>query len=173
RNQGFQIVGFTELSRPCQPSAYSSGPRWPSSSPVIPPSIESQASRDPEYGFDGSFSSPCGGIGGGVRVELDGRDTTTGAREKSIVRVVLAGVLGMRAVAIAVMFSNNIIDPKATSYYLLEGCTHLSLGLACGLGGFSAGVARGLDRDAGVRYIFSDLIWFPCSLECFTLAFLI
>ncbi|CAL9759856.1 unnamed protein product, partial [Musa acuminata subsp. burmannicoides] len=50
-------------------------------------------SRDPEYGFDGSFSSPCGGIGGGVRVELDGRDTTTGAREKSIVRVVLAGVL--------------------------------------------------------------------------------
>lgn len=108
-----------------------------------------------------------------MRVELDGRDTTTGAREKSIVRVVLAGVLGMRAVAIAVMFSNNIIDPKATSYYLLEGCTHLSLGLACGLGGLSAGVARGLDRDAGVRYLFSDLIWFPRSLECFTLAFFI
>ncbi|URD75175.1 hypothetical protein MUK42_37344 [Musa troglodytarum] len=81
------------------------------------------------------------GIGDGVRVEVDGRDTA-GAGEKSIARAVLAGVLGMRAVAIAAMFS-NILDPKATSYYLLEGYTHLSLEL-------SAGVARGLDRDAGV-----------------------
>ncbi|RRT59492.1 hypothetical protein B296_00045758 [Ensete ventricosum] len=74
---------------------------------------------------------------------------------KSIMRVVLAGVIGMRAVTFAVMFS-NIVNPKGPRYYLLEGYTHLSLGLACGLGGLSAVVARGLDRDAGFRFLLSQ-----------------
>ncbi|RWW12126.1 hypothetical protein GW17_00024223 [Ensete ventricosum] len=71
---------------------------------------------------------------------------------KSIMHVVLAGVIGMRAVTFAVMFS-NIVNPKGPRYYLLEGYTYLSLGLACGLGGLSAVVARGLDRDAGFRVV--------------------
>ncbi|KAJ8498208.1 hypothetical protein OPV22_008760 [Ensete ventricosum] len=77
------------------------------------------------FGAAVAFGFSC--IGGGVRVEVDGRDTA-GARDE----VDHARRLGRS-------------DRDAGGY------TYLSLGLACGLGGLSAVVARGLDRDAGFR----------------------
>ncbi|CAL9197770.1 unnamed protein product [Musa hybrid cultivar] len=76
---------------------------------------------------------------------------------KSIVPVVMAGVLGIYGLIIAVIISTGI-NPKAKSYYLFDGYAHLSSGLACGLAGLSAGMAIGIVGDAGVRvYIFSSL----------------
>ncbi|KAE8692638.1 V-type proton ATPase subunit c1 [Hibiscus syriacus] len=57
---------------------------------------------------------------------------------KSIVPVVMAGVLGIYGLIIAVIISTGI-NPKAKSYYLFDGYAHLSSGLACGLAGLSAG----------------------------------
>ncbi|KAK4752084.1 hypothetical protein SAY87_020882 [Trapa incisa] len=70
---------------------------------------------------------------------------------KSIVPVVMAGVLGIYGLIIAVIISTGI-NPKAKSYYLFDGYAHLSSGLACGLAGLSAGMAIGIVGDAGVRY---------------------
>jgi V-type H+-transporting ATPase 16kDa proteolipid subunit len=72
---------------------------------------------------------------------------------KSIVPVVMAGVLGIYGLIIAVIISTGI-NPKAKSYYLFDGYAHLSSGLACGLAGLSAGMAIGIVGDAGVRYFF-------------------
>ncbi|CAN1323209.1 V-type proton ATPase subunit c4 [Linum perenne] len=69
---------------------------------------------------------------------------------KSIVPVVMAGVLGIYGLIIAVIISTGI-NPKAKSYYLFDGYAHLSSGLACGLAGLSAGMAIGVVGDAGVR----------------------
>lgn len=73
---------------------------------------------------------------------------------KSIVPVVMAGVLGIYGLIIAVIISTGI-NPKAKSYYLFDGYAHLSSGLACGLAGLSAGMAIGIVGDAGVRWILS------------------
>jgi V-type H+-transporting ATPase proteolipid subunit len=78
---------------------------------------------------------------------------------KSIVPVVMAGVLGIYGLIIAVIISTGI-NPKAKSYYLFDGYAHLSSGLACGLAGLSAGMAIGIVGDAGVRYFTS----FPCLI---------
>ncbi|WZY74373.1 V-type proton ATPase 16 kDa proteolipid subunit-like [Brassica rapa] len=69
---------------------------------------------------------------------------------KSIVPVVMAGVLGIYGLIIDVIISTGI-NPKAKSYYLFDGYAHLSSGLACGLAGLSAGMAIGIVGDAGVR----------------------
>ncbi|OAE32133.1 hypothetical protein AXG93_2912s1220 [Marchantia polymorpha subsp. ruderalis] len=69
---------------------------------------------------------------------------------KSIVPVVMAGVLGIYGLIIAVIISTGI-NPKAKPYYLFDGYAHLSSGLACGLAGLSAGMAIGIVGDAGVR----------------------
>ncbi|CAN6562117.1 unnamed protein product [Malus baccata var. baccata] len=53
---------------------------------------------------------------------------------KSIVLVVMAGMLGIYRLIIAVIISTEI-NPKAKSYYLFNGYAHLSSGL-----GFNAGV---------------------------------
>ncbi|XP_011083597.1 V-type proton ATPase 16 kDa proteolipid subunit isoform X1 [Sesamum indicum] len=81
---------------------------------------------------------------------------------KSIVPVVMAGVLGIYGLIIAVIISTGVfmiiaviistgINPKAKSYYLFDGYAHLSSGLACGLAGLAAGMAIGIVGDAGVR----------------------
>lgn len=82
---------------------------------------------------------------------------------KSIVPVVMAGVLGIYGLIIAVIISTGI-NPKAKSYYLFDGYAHLSSGLACGLAGLSAGMAIGIVGDAGVRYSFFIFIDFSCWL---------
>ncbi|XP_039019878.1 V-type proton ATPase subunit c1-like isoform X2 [Hibiscus syriacus] len=75
---------------------------------------------------------------------------------KSIVPVVMAGVLGIYGLIIAVIISTGI-NPKAKSYYLFDGYAHLSSGLACGLAGLSAGMAIGIVGDAGVRYMLTQM----------------
>ncbi|MCD9641977.1 V-type proton ATPase 16 kDa proteolipid [Datura stramonium] len=76
---------------------------------------------------------------------------------KSIVPVVMAGVLGIYGLIIAVIISTGI-NPKTKSYYLFDGYAHLSSGLACGLAGLSAGMAIGIVGDAGVRCFDGNLI---------------
>ncbi|KAJ0587774.1 V-type proton ATPase 16 kDa proteolipid subunit [Helianthus annuus] len=65
---------------------------------------------------------------------------------KSIVPVVMAGVLGIYGLIIAFVIISTGINPKAKSYYLFDGYVHLSSGLA----GLSAGMAIGIVGDAGV-----------------------
>ncbi|PRQ40958.1 putative V-ATPase proteolipid subunit [Rosa chinensis] len=55
---------------------------------------------------------------------------------KSIVPVVMAGVLGIYGLIIAVIISTGI-NPKAKSYYLFDGYAHLSSVLTCSLAGLS------------------------------------
>ncbi|KAL6007662.1 hypothetical protein ACLOJK_033162 [Asimina triloba] len=132
-----------------------SAPRLPSSSPVgllsqsgipilqrqdlISPRLDSLAGMGAAYGTAKS------GVGvasmGVMRPELV---------MKSIVPVVMAGVLGIYGLIIAVIISTGI-NPRAKSYYLFDGYAHLSSGLACGLAGLSAGMAIGIVGDAGVR----------------------
>lgn len=81
---------------------------------------------------------------------------------KSIVPVVMAGVLGIYGLIIAVIISTGI-NPKAKSYYLFDGYAHLSSGLACGLAGLSAGMAIGIVGDAGVRY---NSLWLDSRIQC-------
>ncbi|CAN4112462.1 unnamed protein product [Withania somnifera] len=83
---------------------------------------------------------------------------------KSIVPVVMAGVLGIYGLIIAVIISTGI-NPKTKSYYLFDGYAHLSSGLACGLAGLSAGMAIGIVGDAGVRYSFLPFCSFHALLS--------
>ena len=69
---------------------------------------------------------------------------------KSIVPVVMAGVLGIYGLIIAVIISTGI-NPSSTAYYLFDGYAHLASGLSCGLAGLAAGLAIGIVGDAGVR----------------------
>lgn len=67
---------------------------------------------------------------------------------KSIIPVVMAGILGIYGLIIAVTISTNI-HPVGYTYF--QGYAHLASGLACGLSGLSAGMAIGIVGDAGVR----------------------
>jgi len=67
---------------------------------------------------------------------------------KSIVPVVMAGVLGIYGLVIAVIISTGIPD---TGYCMFGGYAHLASGLSCGLAGLAAGMAIGIVGDAGVR----------------------
>jgi V-type H+-transporting ATPase proteolipid subunit len=67
---------------------------------------------------------------------------------KSIVPVVMAGVLGIYGLIIAVIISTGVTPGK---YTLFDGFAHLASGLSCGLAGLAAGMAIGIVGDAGVR----------------------
>lgn len=67
---------------------------------------------------------------------------------KSIVPVVMAGVLGIYGLIIAVIISTGV---NPATYKLYDGFAHLASGLACGLAGLAAGMAIGIVGDAGVR----------------------
>jgi V-type H+-transporting ATPase proteolipid subunit len=67
---------------------------------------------------------------------------------KSIVPVIMAGVLGIYGLIIAVIISTGV---SPTSYKLFDGFAHLASGLSCGLAGLAAGMAIGIVGDAGVR----------------------
>lgn len=58
---------------------------------------------------------------------------------KSIVPVVMAGVLGIYGLIIAVIISTGITQTQAKKYYLFDGYAHLAAGLACGLACLAAG----------------------------------
>ncbi|GAB4819232.1 hypothetical protein N2152v2_006278 [Parachlorella kessleri] len=70
---------------------------------------------------------------------------------KSIVPVVMAGVLGIYGLIIAVIISTGINQTADKAYYLFDGYAHFASGLACGLAGLGAGMAIGIVGDAGVR----------------------
>merc|ERR1719182_1280746 len=67
---------------------------------------------------------------------------------KSILPVILAGVLGIYGLIISVVISGAVTPDNYTMY---KGYAHLSAGLACGLSSLSAGMAIGIVGDAGVR----------------------
>ncbi|KAK2077403.1 V-type proton ATPase 16 kDa proteolipid subunit [Prototheca wickerhamii] len=70
---------------------------------------------------------------------------------KSIIPVVMAGVLGIYGLIIAVIISTGINQTADKAYYYFDGYAHFAGGLACGLAGLGAGMAIGIVGDAGVR----------------------
>merc|ERR1711998_22372 len=70
---------------------------------------------------------------------------------KSIIPVVMAGVLGIYGLIVAVLLASGIKADGAYSYSSHSGFSALSAGLCCGLAGLSAGLAIGIVGDAGVR----------------------
>ncbi|CAO1947329.1 unnamed protein product [Urochloa humidicola] len=69
---------------------------------------------------------------------------------KSMVPVVMAGVLGIYGLIVAVIVTTGI-NPGNRPYYLFDGCGHLAAGIACGLCCLASGMAIGIVGDAGVR----------------------
>jgi len=67
---------------------------------------------------------------------------------RSIIPVVMAGVLGIYGLIVAVILVQNISESSYTDY---KGYKHLASGLCCGLSSLAAGMAIGIVGDAGVR----------------------
>merc|ERR1712072_517284 len=70
---------------------------------------------------------------------------------KSIIPVVMAGVLGIYGLIVAVLLASGIKADNAYSYSSYSGFSALSAGLCCGLAGLATGIAIGIVGDAGVR----------------------
>merc|ERR1711903_309375 len=69
---------------------------------------------------------------------------------KSIIPVIMAGVLGIYGLIVAVLLASGI-KGEAYGYASFSGYAGLSAGLCCGMAGPSAGIAIGIVGDAGVR----------------------
>jgi len=69
---------------------------------------------------------------------------------KSIIPVVMAGIIAIYGLVVAVLIANDIKDAKE-GYSLFKGFAHLGAGLSVGLSGLAAGFAIGIVGDAGVR----------------------
>merc|ERR1712032_781724 len=67
---------------------------------------------------------------------------------KSIIPVIMAGMLGIYGLIVGIMLSGGITD---TGYTYKKGYAHLGAGLCCGLSSLAAGLAIGIVGDAGVR----------------------
>jgi len=67
---------------------------------------------------------------------------------KSMIPVVMAGVIGIYGLIIAVIIGSSIDSSTYTSF---AGFAHLGAGLSVGLSGLAAGIAIGIVGDAGVR----------------------
>jgi len=100
---------------------------------------------------------------------------------KSIVPVVMAGVLGIYGLIIAVIISNEVttVAEKVPSYTTFKAFAHFGGGLACGLSGLAAGMAIGIVGEAlvGSRHRPRDWLrlqspWLPtpfaasCGVRC-------
>ena len=82
---------------------------------------------------------------------------------KSIVPIVMAGILGIYGLIIAVLFNGDIkktefdqlvklgTDPKGGNYSAYKGFQQLGAGLCCGMSSLAAGLAIGVVGDAAVR----------------------
>jgi len=68
---------------------------------------------------------------------------------RSIIPVVMAGVLGIYGLITAVIINGKIEEPSQYSQF--SGYAHLSAGLVVGLSALAAGLAIGVVGDAGVR----------------------
>merc|ERR1712188_32438 len=69
---------------------------------------------------------------------------------KSIIPIIMAGVLGIYGLIVAVLLGSSI-DKEPYGYASFSGYSALSAGLCCGMAGLSAGIAIGIVGDAGVR----------------------
>jgi len=71
---------------------------------------------------------------------------------KSIIPVVMAGIIAIYGVVVAVLIAGQLGPAGAGSAYTLyKGFVHLGAGLSVGLSGLAAGYAIGIVGDAGVR----------------------
>merc|ERR1712227_131551 len=70
---------------------------------------------------------------------------------KSIIPIIMAGVLGIYGLIVAVLLGSGISGDKPYNYSSFSGYAALSAGLCCGMAGLSAGIAIGIVGDAGVR----------------------
>jgi V-type H+-transporting ATPase proteolipid subunit len=68
---------------------------------------------------------------------------------KSIIPVVMAGIIAIYGLVVAALISNDIKAPP--QYTLFKSFVHLGAGLSVGLSGLAAGFAIGIVGDAGVR----------------------
>uniref|UniRef100_A0A4D5R9J8 V-type proton ATPase proteolipid subunit n=1 Tax=Scolopendra viridis TaxID=118503 RepID=A0A4D5R9J8_SCOVI len=68
---------------------------------------------------------------------------------KSIIPVVMAGIIAIYGLVVAVLIANDVKEPP--DYHLYKGFLHLGAGLSVGLSGLAAGFAIGIVGDAGVR----------------------
>jgi len=69
---------------------------------------------------------------------------------KSIIPVVMAGIIAIYGVVVAVLIAGQL-SSAADGYTLYKGFVHLGAGLSVGLSGLAAGYAVGIVGDAGVR----------------------
>ena len=67
---------------------------------------------------------------------------------KSVIPVIMAGILGIYGLIVAVILKQNI---KPAEYSIFSGWKHFASGLCCGLSSLGAGIAIGVAGDAGVR----------------------
>merc|ERR1719199_1413815 len=70
---------------------------------------------------------------------------------KSIIPIIMAGVLGIYGLIVAVLIGSGISGTEAYGYASYSGYSALAAGLCCGMAGLSAGIAIGIVGDAGVR----------------------
>jgi len=71
---------------------------------------------------------------------------------KSVLPVVMAGIIGIYGVVVAVLISQEIGgEVENRSKAIQKSFTHLGAGLSVGLSGLAAGFAIGIVGDAGVR----------------------
>ncbi|GAM82767.1 hypothetical protein ANO11243_007530 [Dothideomycetidae sp. 11243] len=69
---------------------------------------------------------------------------------KSLIPVVMAGIIAVYALVVAVLIAGDMSPPPA-HYSLFSGFMHLACGLSVGLTGLAAGYAIGVVGDMGVR----------------------
>jgi V-type H+-transporting ATPase proteolipid subunit len=69
---------------------------------------------------------------------------------KSIIPVVMAGIIAIYGVVVAVLIAGQL-ESVDKDYTLYKGFVHLGAGLSVGLSGLAAGYAIGVVGDAGVR----------------------
>ena len=67
---------------------------------------------------------------------------------KSVIPVIMAGILGIYGLIVAVILNQNI---KRDNYAPFFGWKHLASGMCCGLSSLGAGIAIGIAGDAGAR----------------------
>merc|ERR1711934_65177 len=70
---------------------------------------------------------------------------------KSIIPIIMAGVLGIYGLIVAVLIGSGITGDKPYNYSSFSGYAALAAGLCCGIAGLSAGIAIGIVGDASVR----------------------
>jgi len=70
---------------------------------------------------------------------------------KSLIPVVMAGIIAVYGLVVAVLISGDIGPPSEQNYSLFNGFMHLAAGLSVGLAGLAAGYTIGMVGDAGVR----------------------